>query len=62
MEQVNVVLEYNAAFQCHLRIQLIKSHSSKLKENMLNFLQEYGKSYYKNHIIIDNNMPCSCHK
>lgn len=62
MEQVNVFLEYNAAFQCPLRIQLIKSQRSKLKENMLNFLQEYGKSYYYKNHIIDNNMPCSCHK
>lgn len=43
MDQVNTFLELNAAFQCHLEIHLIKPQSSKLKENILSFLEEYAK-------------------
>lgn len=35
----------------------------KLKEKYIEFLEEYGKvNYYKTHIIIDSNRPCTCHK
>lgn len=40
-----------------------KTTKLRLKENILSFLEEYGKvNYYKMHVIIDSNRLCTCHK